>query len=86
MNMEKKNIQEELQKKSLKIEKLNLDGVKLVSESGLSSGEYLTVSSRSKDRVEKELNDFLSKDFFERSGGGIGVTRMIRAMKLSKII
>ena len=34
----------------------------------------------------KELDDFLSKDFFERSGGGIGVTRMIRAMKLSNLL
>lgn len=39
-----------------------------------------------KDRVEDELNDFLSHDFFPRSGGGIGVTRMIRAMELSNLI
>ena len=37
-------------------------------------------------RVEKELEEFLKKDFFERSGGGIGMTRMIRAMKLSNLI
>jgi aspartyl/asparaginyl-tRNA synthetase len=34
-----------------------------------------------KDRVEKELNEFLDLDFFPRSGGGIGLTRMINAMK-----
>ena len=39
-----------------------------------------------KERVQKELDDFLQKDFFERSGGGIGMTRMIRAMKLSNLI
>ena len=39
-----------------------------------------------KDRVEGELNKFLEKDFFKRSGGGIGMTRMIRAMKLSNLL
>lgn len=39
-----------------------------------------------KERVEAELNDFLSFDFFPRFGGGIGLTRLIRAMKLEKII
>ena len=34
-----------------------------------------------KERVEKELDEFLSLDFFPRSGGGIGVTRMINAYK-----
>ncbi len=36
------------------------------------------------ERVEKELNDYLSLDFFPRCGAGIGVTRMIRAMTLSQ--
>lgn len=35
-----------------------------------------------KTRVVKELDDFLSSDFFVRSGGGIGVTRLIRSMEL----
>ena len=34
-----------------------------------------------KARVEKELHEFLSFDFFPRVGGGIGVTRMIDAVK-----
>jgi len=38
----------------------------------------------SKERVEKELDDYLSNDFFPRFGGGIGVTRMIRACVLAK--
>ena len=33
-----------------------------------------------KTRVEKELKDFLKMDFIPRSGGGIGVTRLINAM------
>ncbi len=34
-----------------------------------------------KDRVEKELNEFLELSFFPRSGGGIGLTRLIEANK-----
>jgi len=34
-----------------------------------------------KERVEKELDEFLSFDFFPRFGGGIGMTRMIRALR-----
>lgn len=34
-----------------------------------------------KKRVVKELDEFLSFDFFPRSGGGIGMTRMVSAMK-----
>ena len=30
--------------------------------------------------TEKELEDFLSFDFFPRSGGGIGVTRIMQAI------
>ena len=54
----------------------------------ISNGDYcnLLFAQFGKDRVEKELNEFLSKDFFERSGGGIGVTRVIRAMKLSNLL
>ena len=39
-----------------------------------------------KDRVEEELEDFLTHDFFPRSGGGLGVPRMIRAFELSGLI
>ena len=37
-----------------------------------------------KERVEKELQQYLSNEFFPRFGGGIGVTRLIRAMKLKE--
>lgn len=35
-----------------------------------------------KERVEKELEEFLSLDFFPRFGGGIGMTRLARAWEL----
>ena len=35
-----------------------------------------------KERVETELEQFLSYDFFPRFGGGIGLTRMARAWEL----
>ena len=54
----------------------------------ISNGDYANTlfAQFGKARVEKELNEFLSKDFFPRSGGGIGVTRMIRAMRLSGLL
>ena len=39
-----------------------------------------------KNRVEDELEDFLSFEFFPRSGGGMGVPRMIRAFELSGLL
>ena len=39
-----------------------------------------------KERVEAELEKFLEFDFFQRVGGGIGITRMIPALeKINKI-
>ena len=54
----------------------------------ISNGEYANTlhAQFSKDRVQNELNTFLSKEFIPRCGGGIGMTRMIRAMKMSKLI
>lgn len=54
----------------------------------ISGGDYagLLFSHFGKERVMAELNRFLSLEFFERCGGGIGVTRMIRAMKLAKLL
>jgi aspartyl/asparaginyl-tRNA synthetase len=39
-----------------------------------------------KKRVEKELEAFLAFDFFPRSGGGIGMNRWIRALKMEGVI
>lgn len=54
----------------------------------ISGGEYaeLLFTQFGKERVSKELDEFLSKNFFQRSGGGIGITRMIRAMKMSNLL
>ncbi len=38
-----------------------------------------------KDRVEAELEEFLSFDFFPRFGGGIGMTRLARAYELNSL-
>ena len=54
----------------------------------ISNGEYsnMLFAHFSKERVQSEMNNFLSKEFFPRFGGGIGMTRLIRAMKLSNLI
>lgn len=38
------------------------------------------------DRVNGELDEFLKHEFVPRSGGGIGMTRLIRSMKLEGLI
>jgi len=54
----------------------------------ISDGMYanLLYAQFTKERVEAELEKFLSLKFFPRFGGGIGVTRMIRALKMAKIL
>ena len=54
----------------------------------ISEGNYAKIlfSNFTRERVERELDEFLKFKFFERSGGGIGVTRLIRAMKLSNLL
>ena len=49
----------------------------------ISDGQYaqLIIDLFGRSRVEKELEDFLSFDFFPRSGGGIGITRLITALQ-----
>ncbi|SVE53167.1 uncharacterized protein METZ01_LOCUS506021, partial [marine metagenome] len=53
----------------------------------ISEGMYadLLHGTFGKDRVEEELNNFLSLSFFPRVGGGIGMTRFIRAMEQYKL-
>lgn len=54
----------------------------------ISDGAYANIlfSNFTKERVERELNEFLSFNFFERSGGGIGITRLIKVMKESDLL
>ena len=49
----------------------------------ISEGKYAATLFElfGKERVEAELNDFLSLEFFPRVGGGIGMTRMINAFE-----
>ena len=49
----------------------------------ISDGQYaqLLYDLFGKERVQKELDEFLKFEFFPRVGGGIGVTRMITAHK-----
>ncbi len=48
----------------------------------ISGGEYarLLYDTFGKERVESELEGFLSLPFFPRYGGGIGMTRLMRAL------
>jgi hypothetical protein len=54
----------------------------------ISDGEYagLLYNHFGKKRVEDELEEYLKHDFFPRFGGGIGVTRMVRAMEMSGLL
>ena len=49
----------------------------------ITNGEYSALLYKlfGKDRVEAELEKFLSFEFFPRVGGGIGLTRMISALE-----
>ena len=54
----------------------------------ISDGEYANIlyDKFTRERVNREFEEFMDKDFFPRYGGGIGVTRMIRAMKMSNLL
>ena len=48
----------------------------------ISNGEYAQIlyDKFGRDRVDGEMNEFLSNNFMVRSGGGIGITRLISSM------
>lgn len=54
----------------------------------ISNGKYagLLYELFGKDRVKKELEEFLSLPFFPRFGGGIGITRLIDGMKKYELV
>ena len=54
-----------------------------ISEGGYKDKLYELFGS---ERTMAEMEDYLSFDFFPRSGGGIGVTRLMRSMKLEGLI
>lgn len=54
----------------------------------VSDGAYaqLLFDKFGKERVLKELEDYLSFNFFKRCGGGIGVTRLMSALEMKGIL
>ena len=54
----------------------------------ISGGDYakLLFNLFGKHRVMEEMQAYLSLKMFERFGGGIGVTRMVRALKLQGVL
>jgi aspartyl/asparaginyl-tRNA synthetase len=54
----------------------------------ISNGLYATtLNSRfGSSRVKKEFEEFINSEMVVRSGGGIGVTRLIRSLKMSKLM
>lgn len=48
----------------------------------ISNGDYAQIlyDKFGQHRVDSEMNEFLSNNFMERSGGGIGITRLISSM------
>jgi aspartyl/asparaginyl-tRNA synthetase len=63
--------------------KIMEDRFKTISDGMYAKAIY---SKFGKKRSEAELKDFLSNKFFARSGGGIGITRLIRSMKLEGLL
>lgn len=54
----------------------------------ISDGEYakLLYAKFGQARVDAEMDAFLQHKFFPRFGGGIGMTRLIRAMKINNLL
>ena len=54
----------------------------------ISNGEYakLLYNKFGEERIKHELDSFLKLKFFPRFGGGIGMTRLIRALEMHNII
>ena len=53
----------------------------------ISNGEYanLLFNHFGRRRVELELEEYFTYDMFQRFGGGIGLTRMTRAMRMAEL-
>lgn len=54
----------------------------------ISNGDYAKTlySQFGKERVDKEMSEFMKLPMIQRSGGGIGVTRLIRSLKKENLI
>ena len=60
-----------------------LDRFKKIMDGGYKEKMYELFGE---ERTMDELEEFLKFNFFKRSGGGIGVTRLIRSMKLEGLM
>jgi len=60
----------------------------LIRFKNISNGMYSNIlyEQFGVERVNNELNEFLSNNFFVRSGGGIGITRLISSMLKENLI
>jgi len=56
--------------------------------STISNGEYASIlyDKFTPERVNEELEEFLKSNFIDRCGGGIGISRLIRSMKLHNLL
>jgi len=54
----------------------------------ISGGEYAQIlyDKFGRERVDEEMNDFLKHNFIVRSGGGIGVTRLINSLVMEGLM
>jgi aspartyl/asparaginyl-tRNA synthetase len=54
----------------------------------ISDGNYsrLLFKAFGKERVMRELDEYLALPFFPRFGAGIGITRLVRAMQLANLL
>lgn len=68
--------------RSIDVEQMR-NGFKTISDGMYAKTLY---NKFGKERVDNELESFLSSNFFKRSGGGIGITRLIRSMKLENLM
>lgn len=62
--------------------------IMLTNFNEISGGTYAKqlYSLFSRERVDKELREYLNNNFMERSGGGIGITRLIKSLKKENLL
>lgn len=63
--------------------KIMLERFKTISDGGYQQKIFDLFGEK---RTMEEMEDYLNFDFFERSGGGIGVTRLMRSMKMEGLL
>ena len=64
----------------------NRTGLRALERAQQQARKEIEKKKKSTPMEKKELDEFLQHDFIPRFGGGIGVTRMISAMKKAELI